>query len=861
MTERIERTRITADASQFNAEMEAAADKYLSESQRISSAMREAMQSVTQHTNNAASQSKNDASLIGKAWTEVHGKIMAAVAGAVSLAAMNAAVAKTVEYADESKKLAGALGLSRTEASELAIAISSAYATSDQVIAANRAITKSLVDNEGAFRNLGVATRDTNGGFRNSLDIMLEVNQKLLQFREGTDRNIEGQKIYKKAWEEVRPVLRVTTDLMEESRERAAALGLALGKEDVDAIERYKAAQNDAKDVSLALSKAVSDAVMPVLTDFYNEMAETGPDKVEMLRKAMAVLVSAFYGVKFAVEAAYYGLRTALESAWEVVKAFVQTSVVAVLKFADTADRALHLDFAGAKAAWKAGADQQLDIWSNASARIAQIAETNRDKLIKSMEQARAGMARALEGGFNPAQGTRTVRTGGAGSAGGEDKASMQKWEGKLAAERDAFERQKLLEGSFQIFSKQQERDFWQAKIQLTQKGTQTRAEVEKRYYAADREVRKQAFEAQIAQIHAEVETFRAGTAQRVSLANKAAVEIGARYGYESKEYLDAVTKANGYAREFADKQRELAATRLATEQEYQASRVELERANVETLYQLGQLTNAQRLEALKNLKEIEYQINLKGLESQAELYANDEVEYAKHLQRLAALKQKHGLDMKQIDGQIKVESFKTWRQIGDAITGAFSTAIKGVIMGTQSLSQAFRNMGQTILLAMADIGAKLIATELVNKAIKLAITKETATQEIAANAGVAASGAAASVAGIPIVGWAMAAGVAAAVFAMVNGYSRYSAAGGFDIPAGVNPLVQAHSEEMVLPAYLARSVRDMAAGNSSGGTAQYNDISVVQHFHLGMPTDRRTQSQLAAAAASGMSRAMQRNG
>jgi hypothetical protein len=46
------------------------------------------------------------------------------------------------------------------------------------------------------------------------------------------------------------------------------------------------------------------------------------------------------------------------------------------------------------------------------------------------------------------------------------------------------------------------------------------------------------------------------------------------------------------------------------------------------------------------------------------------------------------------------------------------------------------------------------------------------------------------------------------------------SAAGGWDIPAGINPVTQLHAQEMVLPAALAEKVR-----NSSGGGDHF-------HFH-----------------------------
>jgi hypothetical protein len=167
---------------------------------------------------------------------------------------------------------------------------------------------------------------------------------------------------------------------------------------------------------------------------------------------------------------------------------------------------------------------------------------------------------------------------------------------------------------------------------------------------------------------------------------------------------------------------------------------------------------------------------------------------------------------MKQIDGQIKVESFRVWREIGDAVTGAFSTAVKGVIMGTQTISQAMRNMAQSILLALIDMGVKWLAQQALNALIGAATEKAAAVAKVGANAAVAASGAAASVAAIPIYGWAMAPGVAAETYAATMAWAAAaaSAAQGYDVPRGVNPMTQLHSEEMVLPADLANRVRGM---------------------------------------------------
>jgi len=55
------------------------------------------------------------------------------------------------------------------------------------------------------------------------------------------------------------------------------------------------------------------------------------------------------------------------------------------------------------------------------------------------------------------------------------------------------------------------------------------------------------------------------------------------------------------------------------------------------------------------------------------------------------------------------------------------------------------------------------------------------------------------------------------------------SASGGFDIPAGLNPVTQLHAREMVLPAQHADVIRSLAdsqggAGGMGGGQVHFHD-------------------------------------
>lgn len=132
--------------------------------------------------------------------------------------------------------------------------------------------------------------------------------------------------------------------------------------------------------------------------------------------------------------------------------------------------------------------------------------------------------------------------------------------------------------------------------------------------------------------------------------------------------------------------------------------------------------------------------------------------------------------------------------------------------------------------------------------------TKATeATAVVGSNAAEAASGAAASQASIPYVGWALAGAAFAATLAMVMGAksSIKSASGGYDVPAGVNPVTQIHAEEMVLPAHLANPMREMLAGGGGGGGININISALDGHSVKRVLVDNKHAVAAAIRAAS----------
>ncbi|WP_297443239.1 hypothetical protein, partial [Acidocella sp.] len=109
------------------------------------------------------------------------------------------------------------------------------------------------------------------------------------------------------------------------------------------------------------------------------------------------------------------------------------------------------------------------------------------------------------------------------------------------------------------------------------------------------------------------------------------------------------------------------------------------------------------------------------------------------------------------------------------------------------------------------------------------ALSLATSLTQMGHYAATAAGGAFSAVAGIPIIGPVLAPVAAATAFTAVMGYEVMSAAGGTVIEAGVNPLVQLHEKEMVLPAHIAQPLQSALASNtfnsSTGGD--------VHNYHI----------------------------
>lgn len=265
----------------------------------------------------------------------------------------------------------------------------------------------------------------------------------------------------------------------------------------------------------------------------------------------------------------------------------------------------------------------------------------------------------------------------------------------------------------------------------------------------------------------------------------------------------------------------------------------------VEKLKALHQISADEAIRQEARIEEAKYAA-LRG-ELEASLSAMGQEAAARQaLQAKAdALEVGHNAKMRALDLQAVRQSEQSWRAIVAPISGAFQSSINGLIQGHETLRQALARTGKSIVTQFADMAWKRVTSWITSELAMTDATNVGNAARTASDGAAAASssgfsfdkalkeiGANAARVYSSVFAWAspalgpFAAIPAAAASALVIAKEALvpSAAGGFDIPAGLNPLTQLHEREMVLPADIAEPLRQSLAG---GGASSGGDIHI----------------------------------
>ena len=407
-------------------------------------------------------------------------------------------------------------------------------------------------------------------------------------------------------------------------------------------------------------------------------------------------------------------------------------------------------------------------------------------------------------GGGSGRKGGGGRKAGGGGSGAAKDP--MQAWEEEIKAQKLAHKEMQRETLSHQEWDLAREAAYWRAKLVTVDAGSKTGLKLREKILNLEDQLSKQSTEYRLLQA-AEWEKI-----------DKHKLDL-------EKDAADQAL-ANGRISQLE---------RLDMEIEFENRRYQIAYDALQERIALAQQDPTYSQDAIDKLK---MQVN--------ELDRGHEKEQGKNKGKREQQRRK---DAPSFSEMLEDGGKHVWQTAQDQMGQAFSAMLSRTQTFSQAMTGFFKSTGQAFIQEMVTkplmgmmermvkessiyksiFGAKKSMEQAGAAETVAAKTAET-TAVVGANATQAASGAAASQAAIPITGPTMAAAAMGAMFALVMGLvgggggsktstttTRIpSAAGGWDIPAGINPLTQLHENEMVLPAEHAQTIREMA-GQSGG--------------------------------------------
>lgn len=685
------------------------------------------------------------------------------------------------------------LNLTREAASALAIAFDSAGVKQEEWFSASGQLQSAIEGNNEAFRAMGINTQDTGNHLKDFVANGEQVVKKLEEFEIGYQRDSAARDAGLPSYKALKEALKVTEEQYAKAYDEAARFSLFIGNDVAAEMKRYDDTMREFKHQSdltwNGFSRAIADGVMPILTDLAEFFKEGMPAVVSVTRVVVGSVVMVFHGFVQSIYAVTEGILGAIKAAGEGIAGLGKAIV-----------KAMQGDFQGAWAELKSGGDRALGELGNSYNNIAARAEEAGKKIRMAFNGGQQGSVQTASGpGKNAPTFDKAKEERGSGAAHHESR--LAAFEANLSAIKSEY----MLENDLRQFSLEQEKQYWDSLLNLADLTEKEKGQIMKK--SAD---------------------LKLQILQKTAAEEKAIAQEG----------------IDEYARlaNFSVEQR-----RIAAREEYD----------------LGLISKTQLLEQDRQFEQERYEIQRTALDLRLALLEKDPntspVEYAKLKNQMLEIDRQHALAQRQIEAQVKTAA--PGQQVFKSMQSSFEQAITGMITRAQTLRQGLNNIFQSIFSTfvqkmvaepLARFAASLIqqsglyqaffgvkaGMEATSAATGVGITAAESAAKITAIAPVAAAGAASSQAAIPVIGPALAMGAAAMMLAFVMGLggkgggststttgpginmgkgSTPSAAGGFDIPAGVNPLTQLHEREMVLPAEHADTIRSMKGGGDNG--------------------------------------------
>ena len=804
---------------------------------------------------------------LGAVMGKLNGIFLGVTAALAGGAVFKEAVHAATQLTSENLKLARALGVTLEKASGVHAAMHKLGIETDTVVTASQKMVRQLKAHEDSFNKIGIVTRDANGHFRDTLDIMTTGLGKLGEYRAGVDRTALAQMMFGRGAGDVTQLMRLNNAEIAEGARVAKELGLVTTNDGVTAMRAYKASVAEVSEVFEAFKVAVGSAMLPVLTELSEWFRSTGTSAVQGFIRQMSGLAKAILDVVRSGQLIFAWMnqfRVHLNALDEYVAMFQEALHTQFVMIGKIIRDAFMLNWGAIEADWNDGM-AKIDAIATSHARhiaeemgAAQRAVDLANRALNAVDQpAHLGGGHSRQdankyGNPDTVDGLRADDIKGGKSAKGKKASAgkddlVQHLDAELEAKKTAWALEQDAQGTAQSYSLQSEAEYWAAVLRRTDLSAKDKTAIEKKWLAVRAQLKSEEIGLAIRAYRADLEAAGANWDKKVAILRQEQAFIARMYGAESKEARAAADAVKAAERDKAAAIRKLQAEVIKGEEAARQSSVDAAEAAASFEVQMGRETQGKLLQQEKGFENQRYAIAKDALLKQIELDkldpSTDPAKLKQLYNQVEQLDRVHQNKLTQIDRQAALERSRIQRAAIGQIASGFASAIAQMATLQKGFAATVKSIWQTLQQTIASALESIIQGWLTRQLSALILGKAQATSaaagEIGANAAVAASAAYASTAAIPIVGPGLAPAAAATAYggaiSWLGSLPPY-AVGAWDISRDHAALI--HKGEMIIPASLATGMRAMIQG-AANSNAPMGSNGSTNHFHFHGPTNK----------------------
>lgn len=239
---------------------------------------------------------------MGKA-SDMARNALAAIGVGVSVAGFTSWIKGAIDAADAMGDISERTGLAIEEISGLQLAFKMGGVNAEELSGTMAKLSRSVVDNAAAFDAIKVKTKNADGSFKSTRELLGEVADKFASYEDGIEKSALAQELFGKSGASLIPILNMGSKGLAEMDEMAKKLGLTIDKDTSKQAQKF----NDTLDLIGLGAKGIATRVAADLLPTLSGLAEqffTSATKgdtlkviVERLSGAMKVLYVAGRGV------------------------------------------------------------------------------------------------------------------------------------------------------------------------------------------------------------------------------------------------------------------------------------------------------------------------------------------------------------------------------------------------------------------------------------------------------------------------------------------------------------------------------------------------------------------------------------